>query len=426
MGDCDRRQSDRRSDRIGWLGPHGPVLGPAHGKSCLVSRFAVSDDGLVSSLAYSADGNRLLSKSSDGTVWISSLTNNQSVIATRAGGRGCALKAAVSPAHAKYIVAASNCGGGQVFDGVSRTQVGDLATHVQGNVRSAAFSPTASNIVAATSRETITLFDVVAGRAIRSIVHGHVGGVDAISFSSDGKRLVTGGIDKMVRLWNVETGDPIGAPMSGHKEIAVGLVFLPNRTFISASGEGSILRWAADTGRALGEPWSGPRVGSIALSPDGSRLVVGEFGILRVRDAITGRARTQMKGHSGSVAAVVLNQDGTRIVSGANDGMARLPPDSSTGQPIGLPWRGHTGLVNSVAFNADETRIISGSEDATIRFWPAPKGYADELCAKLTTNLSRPQWRELVSADIGYRLQCPGLPISPGDHPLSRPPSNTR
>ena len=138
-----------------------------------------------------------------------------------------------------------------------------------------------------------------------------------------------------------------------------------------------------------------------------------------MRDATTGRVlATELKGHSGSVAAVVLNRDGTRIASGANDGMVRLW-GCSTGQPIGLPWRGHTGLVNSVAFSADETRIISGSWDTTIRFWPAPKVYADELCAKLTTNLSRQQWRELVSADIEYRPQCPGLPI-PSDGSTSQ------
>ncbi len=44
-----------------------------------------------------------------------------------------------------------------------------------------------------------------------------------------------------------------------------------------------------------------------------------------------------------------------------------------------------------------------------------PKAWPDELCAKLTRNMSRKQWREWVSADIPYTCQCPGLPIPPDD-----------
>lgn len=371
-------------------------------------------DGAVTSVAYSPDGNRLVSASYEGTVRIWSLMANRNVIRTRAGGLGCWLHAAVSPDD-KFIIAGSNCGGGQIFDGVSGKQIADLTADVNGEVASAAFNPTASHVAAAASRDGIRLFDVAEGRAIGPVMRGHTGRVTAIEFSADGKWLVTGGTDRTVRLWDAEAGRAMGAPMAGHQEPIVGVAFLASRTVISASGDGSIRRWNAETGRPLGEPWSGSRLGSLAQSPDGSRVVVGEFGILRVRDTANGQVLIdEMIGHSGLVAAVVFSRDGTRIVSGANDGMVRVW-DSSTGQPIGAPWRGHAGIVNSVTFNGDETRIISGSADTTIRFWPAPKAWADELCAKLTTNLSRRQWRELVSADISYREQCPGLPVPPDD-----------
>jgi hypothetical protein len=32
-------------------------------------------------------------------------------------------------------------------------------------------------------------------------------------------------------------------------------------------------------------------------------------------------------------------------------------------------------------------------------------------CEKLTANMSRQQWRDWVSPDIGYIELCPGLPI---------------
>jgi len=64
-----------------------------------------------------------------------------------------------------------------------------------------------------------------------------------------------------------------------------------------------------------------------------------------------------------------------------------------------------------VAFSLDGSLIVSGSRDNTLRLWPAPKIWLDELCKKITRNMSHKEWREWVSPDIDYIEQCPGLPI---------------
>jgi len=56
-----------------------------------------------------------------------------------------------------------------------------------------------------------------------------------------------------------------------------------------------------------------------------------------------------------------------------------------------------------------------------LRLWPAPKVWPDLLCAKLTSNLSRKEWREHVSPDIEYREQCHGLPIPPDEPAVQQP-----
>jgi hypothetical protein len=56
--------------------------------------------------------------------------------------------------------------------------------------------------------------------------------------------------------------------------------------------------------------------------------------------------------------------------------------------------------------------------DNTLRLWPAPKIWPNLLCAKITRNMTRKEWREHVSPDIPYTCQCPGLPIPP-DNPYS-------
>jgi hypothetical protein len=49
--------------------------------------------------------------------------------------------------------------------------------------------------------------------------------------------------------------------------------------------------------------------------------------------------------------------------------------------------------------------------DSTLRLWPVLEGWATELCAKLPRNMTRKEWREWVSPDIDYVVQCPGLPV---------------
>ena len=78
--------------------------------------------------------------------------------------------------------------------------------------------------------------------------------------------------------------------------------------------------------------------------------------------------------------------------------------------------------MQGVAFSLDGERLTSVGLDGMVRVWPAVA--KDEmLCDKLTSNMSREQWREWVQDPrIEYRPSlCPGLPPARDGKPSARP-----
>jgi WD40 repeat protein len=137
----------------------------------------------------------------------------------------------------------------------------------------------------------------------------------------------------------------------------------------------SILRdraWIAPIYRPMRH--DGP-VASASFSPDGTRIVTGSNdGTARVWDAQSGKALTEPMRHEGAVRSASFSADGTRIVTASKDGTAR-GWDAQSGKALTEPMR-HKGLVVSASFSPDGTRIVTGSTDATARVWDARSGRA--------------------------------------------------
>ena len=122
---------------------------------------------------------------------------------------------------------------------------------------------------------------------------------------------------------------------------------------------------------------------------------------------------TACRPHLRGVGCRVQPDGNLLATAGGTDATVRLW-DPTTGKPFGDPFTGHNGTVNSVAFSLDGKLLATaGGTDATVRLWTVFADAASAMCAKLTTNMSRQQWRDWVSPDIDYIAVCPDLPVAP-------------
>jgi WD40 repeat protein len=331
-----------------------------------------------------------------------------------------------------------------------------------------AFSPTGVLIAAGSAQGPPRLWNARSGRSVgfqpsrqgtAGAQHGFEG---AAAVSDDGSRIVSGGADGALRLWDGHTRQPIGDPLAGDKGSVASVAITADSSLVATGGvDGTVRLRDGKTGQALGEPLSGHNghVESVSFSRDASRIVsLGEDGTARLWDA---RSRRQtgalLLARGEKISAVAYSPDGLRIVSGSERGEVQLW-DSTSGKPIGKAIQGDSAArVTSVAFNPKGTRAVSGNSEGDLRLWDAksgrplparfgaddntgrmglelafshdgsrilsvnvngelrvwlaPDGWAELLCSKLTRNMTRQQWKEWVSPEIEYQVQCRGLPI---------------
>lgn len=243
---------------------------------------------------------------------------------------------------------------------------------------------------------TVRLWSIHTRREVAAFVAGRVLGV-----APDLGRLICNTDGKLLVL-DTRTGTLLSTLEPTSFEID-GALFFPDALYIVGYGSrpGRLAIWDASTGTVLASVPAHPdRIGTIAISPTGTRLVSASYdGSLTLWSFPELRAVSE---HKGAALHCCFSPSGQWLLSASTEG-ACLLFDAATGRdlgPIGRPGQ----AVTSCGFHPDGRCIFTASADSNIRLWetPSPERPPEQArhLAQITTLQPTSDHQRFVSASV--------------------------
>jgi WD40 repeat protein len=331
----------------------------------------------VQSAAWSPDGRRIVTASSDMTARVWSADGTGEPVVLR-GHEGLLRSAAWSP-DGQRIVTASADRTARVWSADGTGELAILSGH-QGDVTIAAWSPDGQWIVTASTDKTARLWPP---DGTSTVLRGHTDEVWHAAWSPDGQRIVTASRDKTARVWHVD-GRGKGVSLKGHEDAVDFAAWSPDgQRIVTASRDKTARVWNADgTPRVVGVgKQRSPLVlrghedvvWSATWSRDGRRIVTASRdGTARVW---TTEKAIVLSGHEHGVHFAAWDPRGNRVL-GVSRGNTPLVWGIDYFLLVGhkeATLVGHEGGVTSAAWSPDGRRVVTTSNDRTVRVWQADR-----------------------------------------------------
>ncbi|GLV54404.1 hypothetical protein KDH_12510 [Dictyobacter sp. S3.2.2.5] len=336
------------------------------------STFA-STSGNVLSVAFSPHGERLITGTAPGDIWIYEAKSGKHLLTCK-GHHDGVWSIATNP-DGQTFASSSDDWAVRLWDITTGQCLRTFNEHTN-RVKSVAFSPDGNLLASGSEDQTIRIWDSKTGQC-RNILRGHTDRIWSITFHPSGTLLASGSADETIRIWNIETGQCIRSlPDSTGWILAV--AFSPNGEILASGGDNQVVRlWNIETGEIIQSlKGHNNRIRCLSFSPDNTLLASGsEDCHVRLWNVATGQPYRILTGHTHGVRSVAFNRRGDILASGGDDQTLILWATHS-GHSI-KTLQGHTNRVFAALFRSDQW-LISCSEDHTFRLWDVQNA----MCSK--------------------------------------------
>ena len=300
----------------------------------------------INDIAYSPDGSRIATVSSDNDVKIWDAASGQE-IATLTSGHARPVNALAFSPDGQYLATGGDDGFVILWNAESGERITVFLRGVP--VRDITFSVDSTLIAIAADNNDMQIWDVPRRQSV-VLLEGHNAPMTGVAYGPDGAYLASSSEDGRII---VRSADALKNPDTG------GIQYAINAVLDGESGKPIV-------------------VTSIAFNPDSTRLITGHSnGLVKIWDAATGERIATLSGHASQVNDAVFSPDGRLISTAGADGTAKVW-DAGTHEAL-FTISQHTGEVTAVAFSPDGERLATASQDSTAKIWDTQPGLTPQI-----------------------------------------------
>jgi cytochrome c len=172
---------------------------------------------------------------------------------------------------------------------------------------------------------------------------------------------------------------PAAADFLGHAGMVRSLAISPDGTRVLSGGFDYTARlWDFGSQQELRDLEARGPVNAVAFLPDGDKvLTAGDDGVVTLWDVNTGNVVRRYGGHGLKVVDIAVSADG-RLIASAGWDHTILVWETATGHELRRIL--HPSDANAIAFDANADMLYSGHKDGALRLWRVSDGrLMDEL-----------------------------------------------
>jgi WD40 repeat protein len=273
--------------------------------------------------------------------------------------------------------------------------------------RSMAVSNNDRWLACGTPTSGIQLFNLNNPNSPPKLLEGHKGWVDALAFTPDSKKLFSASTDNSIIYWDLIAGT--NTTFVNYDSKINSICVSPDGKFLAGgSVNGKVIVWNLASNKSTVLYESDNSIQVLKYNRTGSRIIFGnKTGTLGIINLRTNKIYT-IKAHTARITDIALSPDNTLLATASYDGTIKIWNANNLNiRPVEI--RAHEAWAHSLAFDRNGRYLVSGDTQDRIFVWASRTDYmADEICGKVTRNMTANEWDDYVGYDIEYQKTCAG------------------
>jgi WD40 repeat protein len=385
---------DSRGDLIAWDVEHRVLRERLEGHAAEVSTIVTAPNGRTAITSGSDDGKVAFWDLDDSRRLVRGVPLASRFVADESTPRGVA----VSP-NDRTLAVTHEHGAVELLDTSTLEPRAVLREAFAGPALATDFSPDGRLLAVAGDKGKLGLWDARTLAPVRRL-EGLRGWIQAVAFSPDGRLVAAGDIggdNRRLLIWDVgggrQTAFRSDFPPSQ-------LTFSPDGRLLAGAGrERGVEVYDVASGRLAARPPVDELARSVAFSPDGRLLFVGQYNgtgiFFSTRDWKP--AGPGIRGHGQRIINARFTPDGRTLATSSADGTVQLW-DVASRRAIGAPLvvGGNVALVASVLSRDGSYLYALPNGTEGMRLALTPRVWRDLACAIAGRELTRREWEEVL------------------------------